>query len=341
MSMKPNTPHVSVIMPTHNCAAFIVEAIESVLAQTYAEYEIIVVDDGSTDDTSTVLAPYRNKIRYLYQAKRGCAAARNAAIGEARGELIALLDADDIWFPNKLELQVEALRAHPDSALCFTDFLEFDMSGVTTHSRLNTRANARSWFERHWISKSDVACGPMYKELLQANWIHTSSVIMRKTVLAEVGGYDEAFAAGEDYDLWLRIARTHPLVCVNRVLSGYRYRPQSLCGPMESRGMSYSQIIAQVLEKHLREKSIPSALRDLVAEKVGQCYWELGWSLFRQNRLADSRELLWRGFRHRPFHRLMWLYWCASFLPIGIVEAIRRMKRWGRASQARPEAAPH
>ena len=339
MSMKPNTPLVSVIMPTHNCAAFIADAIESVLAQTYAECEILVVDDGSTDNTSTVLAPYRNKIRYLHQAKRGCAGARNAAIGEARGELIALLDADDIWFPNKLELQVEALRAHPDTGLCFTDFVEFDESGVIMHSRLNSRANARTWFERHRVGQTDVACGAMYKELLQANWIQTSSVVVPKATLVDVGVFDEAMVIGEDYDFWLRIARTHPLVCVNRVLSGYRYLRQSLCGPLESRYIIHNRNVGQVLEKHLREESVPSSLRSLAAQKVGQCYWAVGWAIFGENRLAEARELLWRGFRHHPFHRLMWLYWCASFLPIGIVEAIRRMKHWGRAFQDRPETA--
>lgn len=332
-------PRVSVIIPTHNCGAYIGDAIESVVAQTYAEYEIIVVDDGSTDDTKTALAPYVGRIHYLCQNNRGVSAARNAGIARARGEVVAFLDADDMWLPLKLELQLEALQGHPDVALCFTDFLEFDKSGVTMPSRMNTRANARAWFERYRVGNSEVACGPMYEDLLQANWIHTSSVVIRRATFLRVGVFDEAFGVGEDYDVWLRIARTYPLVCVNRVLSGYRYQAQSVCGPPESRRLVYSRCVAQVLEKHLRENAVPSALRDVAAEKVSQCYWELGWSLFRQNRPSEARSLFWQGFRYHPSRRLLWLYLGASFLPLPIIEAIRRMKHWGRAFQDRPETA--
>jgi len=309
------------------------------------DWELVIVDNGSSDGTAEVVQKFAEQVDFdvklVHEPRPGLGCAHNAGIASARGELVAFLDADDVWFPKKLELQVEALQAHPDAALCFTDFLEFDESGVTMPSRMNTRVNARGWFERLQVGDTEIACGTMYKELLQANWIHTSSVLIRKATLSEVGLFDGAFAMGEDYDLWLRIAKMYPVVCVNRVLSDYRYQAQSLCGPLKFRRLVHSRGIAQVLEKHLRAKSVPSALLDVAAEKVSQCYSVVGWSLFRQNRLAEARSLFRQGLRYHPSDLLLWLYLCASFLPLTIVEGIRRLRRWVSALQGPAETAPH
>ena len=335
-----DVPLVSVIVPTHNCGAYIGEAISSVLAQTYAAYEFIVVDDGSTDNTRAVLTPYWGRIQYLYQDSQGVAAARNAGIRHAQGELVAFLDADDVWFPTKLELQVQAFRGHTESGAAFTDFLDFDESGVTRRSRLNTQRDARAWFERHRVGDSEIACGSIYQDLLLANWVHTSSVVVKREVLSVVGVFDETFTIGEDLDLWLRIARRYSVLCVNRVLSGYRYWSQSLSGPMEYRAVRYNQGIQRVLEKHLANNSMPPVLKDLVTRELGQRCWAIGWNLFGQDRFTEARSLFRQGMRYYPFHTRLWLYWMATWLPLAIIEAIRRMISWGRALQCRTEAVP-
>lgn len=330
-------PLVSVIVPTYNCAAYIGEALSSVFEQTYSTYEIIVVDDGSTDHTEKVLAPYVDKIQYLYQNNRGVSAARNAGIARARGEFVALLDADDVWFPRKLELQVQALKEHPEAGLVFTDFQDFDASGVTRNSRFNTWRGFRAWFDQHRLGDSKLAWGAMYEELLRANWIHTSSVLLRKAALEEVRLFDEAFAAGEDYDLWLRIAKLYPVVCVNRVLSGYRFRPQSLSGLKESRGPFVHQGTLTVLEKHLRNEWIPRALENVVLKELSYHWWGLGWTLFGQNRFAEARSRFVQGIRYHPFQSRNGLYWMATWLPLPVIEAVRRFRRWRRSSRLHAE----
>lgn len=339
MNTMTHTPLVSVIIPTHNCRAYIADAIESVLAQTYSEYEIIVVDDGSTDNTSTVLAPYRDRVRCLHQDKRGCSAARNVAIQEARGELIALLDADDIWFPAKLELQVQALKEHPEAGLVFSDFQDFDDSGVTCSSRLGTWRGARAWFERQRVGDSNIACGPMYEDLLQANWIHASSAVVKADVLGVVGLFDEACFTGEDYELWLRVAQRYPFLYVNRVLSGYRYHPESLCGATDSRAMRINRMVAQVLEKHLQKHLIPHGLESSAKAALCRRYWGLGWNSFGENRFSEARGFLRQGLRYQPFSRQLWMYWCASFLPLAAIEAVRRLREWRRSYRLPAESA--
>jgi len=337
MMRPPENPLISVIIPTHNCADYIADTIESVLAQTYGEYEIIVVDDGSTDDTKSALAPYMGKIHYLHQNNRGVAAARNAGIARARGEYIAFLDADDIWFPTKLALQVHALEANPAVGLAFADFLDFDDTGVTRSSRLNTWPQAKAWFTRHQLGNSEIACGPMYEELLQACWIHASSAVVKRHVLGVVGLFGEAFLTGEDYELWLRVAQRYPFLWVNRVLSGYRYRAQSICGPGDGRPIQYHCIFVRALEHHLQNHLVPREFEDPVKKVLSQRYWALGWNCFGENRLVDARSLFWRGIRYYPYDRLLWLYWCSSFLPLPVVEAIRRLKRCSSAFQGRTE----
>src|SRR3989304_775382 len=114
-------PRVSVIIPTFNCARFLGRAIDSALFQTYTDYEIIVVDDGSTDATGDVVERYASKIRYTYQSNKGVSSARNTALSNASGELIAYLDADDMWYPHKLESQVAFLDFHKDCGLVHSD----------------------------------------------------------------------------------------------------------------------------------------------------------------------------------------------------------------------------
>lgn len=333
-------PLVSVIMPTYNCAAYIGEAVASVLTQTYGCYEIIVVDDGSTDGTRTVLAPYWDRIRYVFQDNRGLAAARNAGIREARGQLLALLDTDDIWFPNKLELQVQAFKSHPAAGLAFADFMDFDETSVIRSSRLNTWPEARAWFDRQRADNTEIVCGRMYEELLHRNWIHASSAVVTREVLGKVGGFDEAIRiGGEDLDLWLRIAQRYPVLCVDRVLSGYRHRPESLSGPTGSRAVRGFRMFTTVLEKHVKKRWILEEHQGTVYKELSRRYWGMGWHSFGENRFEEARRYLTKGIRYQPFNRRLWMYWWASFLPMTLIEAVRRFKRRRRSVRLHAEPA--
>jgi glycosyltransferase involved in cell wall biosynthesis len=189
-------PRVSVIIPVYNGAAFVVKAIESVFNQTYRSYEIIVADDGSTDSTLDVLQNFGNRITVLELPHRGISTTRNKAINSSHGEFIALLDSDDIWESEKLELQVTFLDSHPDYALVYsyhTNFTDNNEDSVAQVKKLDLQ-------------------GYVFKNLLTKTASPANSTIMvRRHVFNEAGGYNETLTALEDYELNLRIARKYKI----------------------------------------------------------------------------------------------------------------------------------
>ncbi|HMF47079.1 MAG TPA: glycosyltransferase [Candidatus Saccharimonadales bacterium] len=190
-------PRVSVVIPTYNRWPMLGEAIESVLGQTYPGFELIVVDDGSTDDTVAQLGKYRSRLRLFSQARKGVSAARNVGAGEARGSLLAFLDSDDLWRPTKLAFQADFMELHPEIAVCQTDEI-WIRNGV----RVNPRAIHR---------KPD---GDIFLPSLDLCLVSPSAVIMRRDLFMALGGFDEALPVCEDYDLWLRIAIDHQVALI-------------------------------------------------------------------------------------------------------------------------------
>ena len=192
---------VSVILPTYNRGWIVEEAVESVLQQDMAGFELIVVDDGSTDDTPIRLAAYDDRLRVIRQANRGVSAARNAGIRAASGNLIALLDSDDAWLPKKLVAQVDYFDRYPKALICQTDEI-WIRNGVRVNPGKRHRKEGGMIFERS----------------LGLCLVSPSAVMMRKSLLDEVGLFDENLPACEDYDLWLRIAWKHPIDLIDRPL---------------------------------------------------------------------------------------------------------------------------
>jgi glycosyltransferase involved in cell wall biosynthesis len=192
-------PLVSIIIPTYNAAEFVAQAVQSVLEQAYRHYELIVVDDGSTDDTKGALQAFDGQIRYLYQPNRGPSAARNAGIRIARGQYICFLDADDWWVPNKLEAQVDFITGHCNIGLVFSDAEEVD-----AHKVLHGSLLARSRFYPEIMSQTPIQ--EAFRKLLGQNFITTSTVMVRRECFVKAGLFDESLRVCEDTDMWLRIA---------------------------------------------------------------------------------------------------------------------------------------
>ncbi len=189
--------NISVIIPTHNRAELLPRALDSVLAQTLAPQEVILVDDGSTDGTEALMASRYPSVRYLKQANRGVSAARNRGIKEARGEWIALLDSDDAWLPGKLAAQLEALTAYPGHRLCHTEEIWI---------RDGRRVNA--------MKKHAKSGGRIFRQCLPRCVISPSSALIHRNLLKQLGSFDEDLPACEDYDLWLRICAVEPVLFV-------------------------------------------------------------------------------------------------------------------------------
>jgi glycosyltransferase involved in cell wall biosynthesis len=191
------SPVVSVIIPTFNRWPLIGEAVESVFAQSYSDFELIVVDDGSTDETQKELAKFRSRLRFCSKGRGGVAAARNCGVSRAVGRYVAFLDSDDCWLPKKLEIQTAFMEQHPEFQICQCEEIWL-RNGV----RVNPKA------------KHQKPSGDIFSRSLELCLVSPSAVMMTKTLFEQIGGFDESFPVCEDYDLWLRIAVEHavPLV---------------------------------------------------------------------------------------------------------------------------------
>lgn len=198
---KSNKPMVSVVLPTCNRAWTLAEAVDSVLGQDDVNVELIVVDDGSTDDTRHLLSGYGERITVIRQENRGVSAARNTGIRAASSELIALIDSDDTWLPGKLSAQASFFAGHPEVLICQTEEI-WVRNGVRVNPGKRHRKEAGMIFERS----------------LALCLVSPSAVMMRRSLLDEVGLFDESLPACEDYDLWLRIAWKYPIYLIDRPL---------------------------------------------------------------------------------------------------------------------------
>jgi len=205
-------PLVTVVIPSFNYGKFVTEAVESALAQTYRPCEIVVVDDGSTDDTRGHLAPYLARIQYVYQDNQGLHAARNTGIRAARGEFIGLLDSDDLWHPRKLELQIQVFREHPEAGLVAAEGVEDLREGWPEIDDAQTRNVSRITLE----------------EMLICARFGASGVLLRKACLNQVGLFADGLRGVEDRDLWLRIAERFAIYKTLAPLWWYRIHATSM-----------------------------------------------------------------------------------------------------------------
>jgi hypothetical protein len=209
-----NQPQVSVVIPVWNGERYLRQAIESILDQDFLDFELIIVDDGSTDGSATIAAEFMQdlRVKVLTQANSGVVAARNAGLLAARADLVAFLDSDDIAKPDRLTKQLTYLNAHPEIAV------------VGTHITYFSEAASCIRTEKFPIGSAQVAL-----RLETGNALAQPSVMMRKSMVSEVGGYRNPFRHGaEDYDLWLRLSERHPLDNLPEALTLYRIHPESL-----------------------------------------------------------------------------------------------------------------
>ncbi|PYQ33691.1 MAG: glycosyl transferase family A [Acidobacteria bacterium] len=250
---------ISVIIPTYNYARYLREAIDSALAQTYAPLEVIVIDDGSTDETPLVLAEYGNRIRTIRQNNAGVGAARTSGIAAARGEYIALLDSDDIWLPRKLELQIARFEADPSLGLVHCGSEAFDDAGPTLSMSLDGMegrvADEMLRFER---------------EVLPANG---SSILFPTRIAEEVGGFDARLPPSDDWDFCYRVAVRHPIGYVREVLVRYRQHGSGL--HLNIAKMENAMLIS--LAKAFESRNVPSLRRQAYGRLhrvLAGCYFQ-------------------------------------------------------------------
>lgn len=271
-------PRVTVVVPTRNRAQLLPRAIDSVLRQTYPHWELVVVDDASTDETIEVVrsrASLDDRVRCRPLGTRaGAASARNVGIHEARGELVAFLDDDDEWLPEKLERQVAALDAAPAGVdLVHSAFFESDADG-----------------NEHVVGEFSPRGGEAHAVLLRGNILGLSTIVVRRSLLERVGGFDERLPRLQDWDLWIRLAALTRFAFVPMPLARIHISPASI-----STDSSALRSACEIIAAKYR---LPDAL---ARAELAELYYALAQLLLRHGAVPEARVLIRRSLRRRPW----------------------------------------
>lgn len=320
----PQAGLVSVVIPTHNRAGIIGRAIESALAQTYSDVQVIVADDGSSDNTRAVAEAYGPRVTYLRQPNAGVSAARNFGMRHARGEFIALLDSDDSWSVWKIEAQVAALRRHQEAGLVWTDMSAVDEADRlidTRHLRIMYSAYETVDIENTLVevdtlaglnprvptelSSASVREGDLSGGILLGNLIHTSTVLFRRSWCEQTGGFDESYArAGEDYEFYIRLCSSGPVVFIDAPSTQYRIgAADQLTAP--SMMLEIARNDLRAIQKWTTRSGSPNQLSPRVMRRrlaesfawVGEAELDAGHRWQAARKLAKSLAVLPRADR--------------------------------------------
>ncbi len=311
---------VSVVIPTYNCAQYITEAVESVLNQTYKDFEIIVVDDGSRDNTKEVIKRYLNKIKYIYQQNSGPSAARNRGIKEAKGEYIAFLDADDIWLPQKLELQIKFMEK--EVGLIFSDMILFNEKGIIKNSFLKEKLFFNKLSIKPLSSTEKVIYDNVFNALLQENFIPTNTVIVKKECFNKVGFFDETLFSVEDRDMWLRIGLFYDIGFINFPLVLKRFHETNISANQELALKSR----LKVMKKFLNYSNLPIKSKKIIKQTINKIYFDLGYLYFTYEKFPLSRIYFRKFLKENPFIFKPWIYILLSVLSTPHIRKLKNLK---------------
>jgi hypothetical protein len=276
-----SAPEVTVVIPSYNGARYLGEAIESVLAQSHPSVETIVVDDGSVDETGSLVASYGDRIRCVRQENRGLAAARNSGVRAAGGAYVAFLDHDDRYLPEKIARQVAVFRERPEVGLVHTGWHFID--------ELGRRLGQRGW---------SPAEGDVLEPLLLGNLVHPGAVMVRRDRLLEVGGFDEARTGLEDWDLWLRLSvRGLRWGRVDAALLEYRVHPGQMHKHGPARRLS-NQLAT--LGRLFADPGLPASVRALEPHAYQNVHLRAAADYYRGGACADAGRAFHAAVRVRP-----------------------------------------
>ncbi|MDV6029932.1 MAG: glycosyltransferase [Phycisphaera sp. RhM] len=287
---------VSVIIPTYNCARYINDALQSVATQAYDDLEIVVVDDGSSDDTRAVVARSGVPCTYVTNERpKGPAGARNHGICLSSGQYIAFLDADDAWLPNKLALQIAALETDPRLLALGSIMIPWD----STPSHVDPPATVRRY---------------SFSEMILRNRLGTPTVVCRRDALSKVGLFDEAMNIAEDYELWLRLSRIGAVGRLETPLARFRQRPDGASAGNRDRTFDLDMRFARSLAN--RYPDVPG-IRRLVKQGLSAREFE------RAIELCDVEKRYWQALRAtaNSIRNWPWTH------PLGLGRPLTRLRR--------------
>ncbi|OFW06402.1 MAG: hypothetical protein A3I61_19815 [Acidobacteria bacterium RIFCSPLOWO2_02_FULL_68_18] len=297
--MTQKSPLVSVIIPVYNAAPFVSRAIESVLHQTFKDYEIIVVDDGSSDGSRDEILKFADRLTYVHQANRGQAVARNRAIARSTGQYLAFLDADDLWYPQKLQRCVDMLEADSGAAMVCSTYTLMSLEGriVIPHVKLPTS-------------------GGLYPRILLGNFLSCQGSLIRRDVFAEVGGFCAETTLYEDWTLFARVTRRYEVQWIDEPLFCYRSSKPGRYTP--------AQIALRLQREHrvldIAFREDPSLGRWFRARCRASVYMDLARACFFRRQFLQAFSLACRSWLRMPLQTEVY-----TFLPRVILGKLRKV----------------
>ena len=270
-------PKISVVIPTYNREHYIEKAIDSVMAQTYQDFEVVLVDDGSEDNTREKIKKYGERVLYFYQENKGIPGARNTGIRNSRGDYIAFLDSDDYWRPEKLKRQMKLFNDHPDYGLVASCCASVEMDG--------------SFRERNRLGKS----GWVLNDIFKANFIRTSSAIIKKSCFEKVGLFDEQLQQCQEYDLWMRMAAEFPIGFINESLTVYVDNPKGI----SIDGLTGRLFRLIALEKEYLKEKVPEKI---YKRRMAKNYQVVGRHYLKRGNREQGLSYLKKARNLAPFN---------------------------------------
>ena len=306
------TPVVTVVVAAYNAEQWIVETLDSVATQTFKDYEVIVVDDGSTDRTATVARAHKIVTKCIEKPHSGQPSSRNVGITAASGDYIAFVDADDLWLPRKLELQLELLNVEKDLLWCYTDAYYFDGKSLKI---INVCAKQNRLFS-----------GNVLRPLVLNCFIPSPTVVVRRDTLLNVGLFDEASGnANEDWNMWLRLAALHNIGLVNSPLACVRVHEESMTrkGSLELELNNALFLVRRTVCHH------PLALAPFLPQALANVKARMAWKAVARGRRKLAFALIFDILITAPKHapRLFYMFLMA-LLPMTILRTFRRCRRY-------------
>jgi glycosyltransferase involved in cell wall biosynthesis len=302
---------VDIILPCHNADAHLQQALHSVFAQTYANWRIYAVDDGSRDNTLQILKSVSSRCSFVSQRQAGAATARNRSIRMSNNPFIAFLDADDEWLPSKLETQIARLESDPTLGLICSR-CSISESGVQRYAGSAPRRMPNS--------------GKLFAHLVRDCFIYTPTVVVRRSCLAEIGLFNESLAVSEDFNLWLRIAACWNICFLPDVLAITHKRPGSLSSSIAAETRLYNGVLSlQDVQRrsHTLTPAEARALRDALAQR----FYFYGAQFLSTGASARSRPQFRAALKLRPRHWRAFAKLILSFLPTQISNSLAKWKR--------------
>lgn len=316
----------SIIIPVFNAASYIEETLRSIFAQSFTDYEIVIVDDGSTDGTSEIISTFADpRILYLYQTNSGRPAVpRNRAIRESSGDIIFIFDSDDVMLPDKLGKTVELLTLAPSAGLAFTGFACIDESGKIINPNFLAPYHTLSNLPKTQISDSGflIKSHAALKGLASANYLGTSGVAIRREVFDTVGFFDEQVRNSDDFLMWQAIASQYDFAYTPELYHHYRVRSGSISlRRIEERAPGLIACVEKMKRYHAHDAD---SIR-LLDEKIRRYHFEAGYSHFSQYQLRDARRSFLQALKKR-LDRQTLRYLALTMLPASVLSKLKHLK---------------